>query len=172
MEDTVVVITNQDEYFLDQNLRLINESGENVGILKGSEAVKKAENVGLSLIVADTKADPIVCKIIDLGNYKYNLKKKNSKIRQLTKVQTKEVKFRPNIEEHDYQVKIKQVKKFLSKNHRVKITCFFRGREFMYKDASKNMFERIKDDVGGTVEQESKLEGKNMSMIIKPKGVQ
>ena len=152
-------------------VQLITHEGENIGIVPIGEAINRAQEVGLDLIEIAPNVKPPVCKIIDYGKYKYELQKKASNARKKQKViNLKEIKLRPNTDKHDYNFKIKAADKFLVKGDKVKFTIRFKGREMEYMEAANNLTKRIIEDTKkvGKVEQPSKLEGRQMTLIIQP----
>ena len=151
--------------------QLITHEGENIGIVPIGEAINRAQEVGLDLIEIAPNVKPPVCKIIDYGKYKYELQKKASNAKKKQKViNLKEIKLRPNTDKHDYNFKIKAADKFLVKGDKVKFTIRFKGREMEYMEAANNLTKRIIEDTKkvGKVEQPSKLEGRQMTLIIQP----
>ncbi len=154
-----------------KEVRLINEDGENKGIVTLKEALELAGNAGLDLIEISPQAVPPVCKIFDYGKYKYEQQKKKNEARKNQKVvNIKELKLRPMIDTHDYEVKIKQAKKFLEQGDKVKFTMRFKGREMSANDMGKEVLNRIVDDLENVckLESEPKLEGRQMTMVIAP----
>ena len=152
-------------------VQLITHEGENIGIVPIGEAINRAQEVGLDLIEIAPNVKPPVCKIIDYGKYKYELQKKASNGKKKQKViNLKEIKLRPNTDKHDYNFKIKAADKFLVKGDKVKFTIRFKGREMEYMEAANNLTKRIIEDTKkvGKVEQPSKLEGRQMTLIIQP----
>ncbi len=150
-------------------MRLVDAEGEQIGILSLDEALSRAEESGLDLVEVAPNANPPVCRVMDYGKYKYDLKKQSGAKKQ--KVQTiKEIKFRPNIGVHDLNVKVNRIKEFLEEGHKTKIRIFFRGREITHPDRGKELAEDILEQVGelGTVDAEPKLEGKNLVMVLSP----
>ena len=150
-------------------VQLITHEGENIGIVPIGEAINRAQEVGLDLIEIAPNVKPPVCKIIDYGKYKYELQKKASNAKKKQKViNLKEIKLRPNTDKHDYNFKIKAADKFLVKGDKVKFTIRFKGREMEYMEAANNLTKRIIEDTKkvGKVEQPSKLEGRQMTLII------
>lgn len=134
-----------------------------------SEGVAAAEEVGLDLVEVSPNAEPPVCKILDFGKYKYEQQKKAAEARKKQKtVDVKEIKVRPNIEDHDYGVKIKAARKFLTNEDKVKVTLRFRGREMAHKDLAAKLLDRIRDDLAdlSKVEFHPKMEGRQMVMIL------
>ena len=152
-------------------VQLITHEGENIGIVPIGEAINRAQEVGLDLIEIAPNVKPPFCKIIDYGKYKYELQKKASNAKKKQKViNLKEIKLRPNTDKHDYNFKIKAADKFLVKGDKVKFTIRFKGREMEYMEAANNLTKRIIEDTKkvGKVEQPSKLEGRQMTLIIQP----
>ena len=153
------------------DVQVINSSGENLGILPIKKAIDVAKSEGLDLIEISPNANPPVCKIMDIGKYKYDMQKKANKAKKNQKISAlKELKLRPGTEIHDYNFKIKNAKKFLSKGDKVKFTVRFKGREMQHVQLGKNLMERIISDTKdlGQVEVSPKFEGKQMVMIIQP----
>lgn len=150
-------------------VRLIDEEGEMVGVTAIREAQQRADDAGLDLVEISPNAEPPVCKIMDYGKYKYEQQKKANEARKKQKiVEIKELKFRPMIGDHDYQVKIKSAKSFLSEGDKVKVTMRFRGREMENKTLAYELINRIKTDLTGLgkVEMDAKFEGRQMIMIL------
>jgi translation initiation factor IF-3 len=155
-----------------KSVRVISDDGSQLGILPTQEAIVLANDKGLDLVVVAPTADPPVCRIMDFGKYKYKTSKKVQETRKKGKtIQLKEVKVRPNTEEHDLETKVRNIKKFLIKKDRVKITLMFKGRELTYKEAAVALLKKMADEVKeeGSIDQEPKLEGRNMTMLIVPK---
>ncbi|MBO1927810.1 translation initiation factor IF-3 [Thiomicrorhabdus sp. 6S2-11] len=154
-----------------KEVRLIGAEGEQVGIVSIQEALEAAQEAGLDLVEITAKASPPVCKVMDYGKYLYQQQKKAHEAKKKQKqVQVKEVKFRPGTEEGDYQVKLRNLVKFLGKGDRVKVTIWFRGREITHKELGLKVLERVRDDIQdiGTVEQMPKMEGRQMQMMVAP----
>ena len=152
-------------------VRLIEE-GRQLGILPLNEALAIAAKAGLDLVEIAPNADPPVCRVMDYGKYRYQQSKKLQDARKSqTTIQIKEIRLRPKTEEHDLEVKIRHIKKFLQQNDKVKITMMFRGREIAYSDLGRKIMETIRDalDEVGAMEMQLKLEGRNMIMIVVPK---
>tara|TARA_B100000989_G_scaffold292238_1_gene267820 strand:+ start:193 stop:738 length:546 start_codon:yes stop_codon:yes gene_type:complete len=152
-------------------VQVINSDGENLGVLNLHEAINKAKNENLDLIEISPNAKPPVCKIMDMGKYKYDQQKKINKAKKKQKkIELKEIKLRPVTEVHDYTFKIKNAQKFLSKGDKVKFTIRFKGREMQHKNLGNNLMEKIKSDMQsiGKVELEPKFDGKQMIMVIQP----
>ena len=152
-------------------IRLIGPEGQNVGVVSPAKAMALAEQVGLDLVEISPNATPPVCKIMDFGKFKYEQQKRESEARKKQKtIEVKEVKFRPNTDTHDYDVKMRNVFKFLENGDKVKVTLRFRGREMAHQDLGRNLLERVAEDVKeiGKVENMPKMEGRQMVMMIGP----
>ena len=153
-------------------IRLVDADGEMVGVVSAAEGLEMAAEVGLDLVEISPNADPPVCKILDYGKYKYIEQKKRNEARKKQKViEVKELKMRPGIEEHDYQVKMRSMMRFLGDGDKVKVTIRFRGREMAHQNLGVRVLERIQQDVDevAKVEQFPKSEGRMMTMVIAPK---
>ncbi len=153
------------------DVQVINSSGQNLGVLPIKKAIEAAKSEGLDLIEISPNANPPVCKIMNMGKYKYDMQKKASKAKKNQKIASlKELKLRPGTEIHDYNFKIKNAKKFLTKGDKVKFTVKFKGREMQHIELGKNLMDRIIADVKdiGKVEVMPKFEGKQMIMIVQP----
>ena len=153
------------------DVQVITSNGENLGILNLSDAIKKAKDEGLDLIEIAPNSKPPVCKIMDMGKYKYDAQKKANKAKKKQKkIELKEIKLRPVTEIHDYTFKIKNAQKFLSKGDKVKFTVRFKGREMQHQELGKELMNRIINDTKdlGKVETHPKFEGRQMIMIIQP----
>ena len=153
-------------------LRLIGENGENLGVLSREEALERAENVGLDLVEIAPQSDPPVCKILDYGKYKYVAQKKRAEARKKQKtIDVKEIKMRPSIDSHDYDVKMRSMQRFLGEGDKVKVTLRFRGREMMHQDLGMKVLDRVRGDLEeiAKVEQFPRIEGRQMTMVISPK---
>ncbi|MFP6736827.1 MAG: translation initiation factor IF-3 [Rhodospirillales bacterium] len=154
------------------SIRLIGVEGENVGVVSIDEAMQMAENVGLDLVEISPDADPPVCKILDYGKFKYEAQKKKSEARKKQKtIDVKEIKMRPGIEEHDYQVKMRAMNRFLDSGDKVKVTLRFRGREMAHQELGAKVLERVQGDLEeqAKVEQFPKMEGRQMTMVLAPR---
>ena len=150
-------------------VQVISSDGKNLGTLSTKEAVNMAKQEGLDLIEISPNANPPVCKIIDMGKYKYDLQKKANKAKKKQRViNLKEIKLRPVTETHDYNFKIKNAQRFLTKGDKVKFTVQFRGREMQHTDLGHELMKRIINDTStfGKVEVSPKFEGKQMIMIV------
>jgi translation initiation factor IF-3 len=154
------------------DIRLIGANGENFGIVSPSRALMLAEEAGLDLVEISPTAVPPVCKIMDYGRFKYETQKREAEARRKQHIiEIKEIKFRPGTDEHDYQVKMRSVMKFLGEGDKVKVTLRFRGREMAHQQLGLDLLNRVAADVGdaGKIEQMPRLEGKQMVMMIAPK---
>ena len=152
-------------------VQVIDASGENLGVLKLQEAILKAKDENLDLIEIAPNVQPPVCKIMDMGKYKYDQQKKINKAKKKQKkIELKEIKLRPVTEVHDYTFKIKNAQKFISKGDKVKFTIRFKGREMQHTKLGNELMEKIKNDMQniGRVELQPKFDGKQMIMVIKP----
>ena len=152
-------------------VQVIASSGENLGILNTNEAISMAKEEGLDLIEIAPNARPPVCKIIDIGKYKYDAQKKaNQAKKKQKKIEVKEIKLRPVTETHDYQFKIKNAQKFISKGDKVKFTIRFKGRELQHSHLGGELMDKIKVDMQevGKVELDPRFDGKQIIMVIQP----
>ena len=152
-------------------VQVIASSGENLGILNTNEAISMAKEEGLDLIEIAPNAKPPVCKIIDIGKYKYDAQKKaNQAKKKQKKIEVKEIKLRPVTETHDYQFKIRNAQKFISKGDKVKFTIRFKGRELQHSHLGQELMEKIKVDMQevGKVELDPRFDGKLIIMVIQP----
>ncbi|MDM7323166.1 MAG: translation initiation factor IF-3 [Gammaproteobacteria bacterium] len=155
-----------------REVRLIDAEGNQVGIVSRYEALRMAEEAELDLVEISPQAQPPVCKIMDFGKFRYQQQKKASEAKKKQKViEVKEVKFRPGTEEADYQVKMRNVVRFLEEGNKAKITLRFRGREMAHQDIAMQMYDRIEKVLGelAIVEQRPKLEGLQMVMVVAPR---
>ena len=153
------------------DVQVIGSEGNNLGVMQLKQAIQKAKDEGLDLIEISPNANPPVCKIMDMGKYKYDLQKKANQAKKKQKiVSLKEIKLRPGTEIHDYTFKIKNAKKFIAKGDKVKFTVKFKGREMQHVELGKDLMKRIIDDTKdiGKVETHPKFEGRQMIMIIQP----
>jgi len=152
-------------------VRLVAEDGEMLGVVPLSDALEKAAAAGLDLLEVSPNANPPVCKMIDYGKFRYEQQKKANAARKKQKIiQLKELKMRPTIEDHDYNVKLKNARKFLENGDKVKFSMRFRGREMAHQDVGMEVFNRIKEDLGELIkiETQPKMEGRQMIMIVAP----
>lgn len=155
-----------------RDVRLIVENGENIGVVSRDDAQQKADEAGLDLVEVSPDADPPVCKIMDYGKYKYQAQKKAAEARKNQKVvQVKEIKMRPAIDEHDYNVKMRSIKRFFDDGDKVKVTLRFRGREMAHQQLGMDVLQRVKGDLEAIakVEAEPRLEGRQMVMVLSPR---
>jgi len=153
-------------------VRVIDDEGENLGVMFTREAVEQAQDKGLNLVEVSPNADPPVCKFLDVGKYRYEAQKKANAARKTQKTQDiKEVKMRPNIDTHDYDVKMKNVNKFIDQGDKVKVTLRFRGREMAHQHLGMDLLKRVQADVEETAKVEAfpRLEGRQMLMVLAPK---
>ena len=153
------------------DVQVIANDGENLGVINTNEAISMAKNQGLDLIEIAPNANPPVCKIMDMGKYKYDAQKKANKAKKKQKkIDLKEIKLRPVTEVHDYTFKIKNAQKFLSKGDKVKFTIKFKGRELQHSHLGNELMDKIKQDMQdiGKVELQPKFDGKQMIMVIQP----
>ncbi len=143
-----------------------------MGIVATDAALERAEDVGLDLVEISPSAEPPVCKILDYGRFKYQDQKKKSEARKKQKIiEVKEIKMRPNIDQHDYDVKMRSIQRFIAEGDKVKVTMRFRGREMVHQEIGLKVLDRVRDqlDEVAKVEQFPKLEGRQMIMIVAPK---
>lgn len=143
-----------------------------VGVLSVREAIEMAEEVGLDLVEVSPNADPPVCKILDYGKFKYSEQKKKNEARKKQKViEVKEIKLRPNIDDNDYNVKMKAARRFVEEGDKVKVTLRFRGREMQHQELGMDLLERVRGELDeiAKVEQMPKLEGRQMVMMLSPR---
>lgn len=153
-------------------VRLIDHNGENVGVVSYENALERAEQVDLDLVELSPNANPPVCKILDFGKYKYEAQKKANVARKKQKtIEVKEIKMRPGIEMHDYDVKMRSIHRFITEGDKVKVTLRFRGREMVHQDRGMNVLQRVREDLGeiAKVEQFPKMEGRLLTMVVAPK---
>jgi translation initiation factor IF-3 len=153
-------------------VRLIDQDGEMQGVLTVREAMQRAFAVGLDLVEISPNADPPVCKILDFGKFKYEQQKKRNEAKKKQKViEIKEIKVRPNIDENDYQVKMRAMNSFIEEGDKVKVTLRFRGREMAHQDIGVRVLERIRSEMDTTskVEQMPRMENRQMVMVLSPR---
>jgi translation initiation factor IF-3 len=152
-------------------IRLIGAEGENIGVVPPARAMALAEEAGLDLVEISPNATPPVCKIMDFGKFKYEQQKRESEARKKQKIiEVKEVKFRPNTDTHDYDVKMRNVFRFLEAGDKVKVTLRFRGREMAHQNLGRDLLNRVAEDTKaiGKVENMPRVEGRQMVMMIGP----
>jgi len=153
-------------------VRVIGSDGEMIGVLSRDEALKMAEDEGVDLVEVSPMAKPPVCRLMDYGRFKYEQQKKAAEARKKQKIiEIKEIKMRPGIDDHDYDVKMRSALKFFGEGDKVKFTLRFRGREMVHQYLGMDVLERIKKQVGeiAKVEQEPRLEGRQMQMVMAPR---
>ena len=153
-------------------VRLVDQRGQMVGVVGRSEALVMAANAGLDLVEIAPNADPPVCKILDFGKYKYEEQKKKNEARKKQKIiEVKEIKLRPSIDDHDYDVKMRSMHKFIDEGDKVKVTMRFRGRELAHQELGMDVLMRVKGDLDeiAKVEQFPRMEGRQMTMVLSPK---
>ena len=161
-----------DNMILSDKVRVIDENGENIGVMYTREAIEQAADLGLNLVEVSPNADPPVCKFLDVGKFRYEAQKKANAARKTQKTQDiKEVKMRPNIDTHDYDVKMRNVHRFIEDGDKVKITLRFRGREMAHQHLGMDLLKQVQDDVAdyAKVEAFPRLEGRQMLMVLAPK---
>ena len=153
-------------------MRLIDEEGENVGVVDTNAALERAANANLDLVEISPDAEPPVCKIMDHGKFKFEQQKKAAEARKKQKtVEIKEIKMRPAIDDHDYDVKVRAIRRFFEGGDKVKVTLRFRGREMAHQELGRQVLERVKAEVEGIakVESEPRMEGRQMVMVLAPR---
>ena len=161
-----------DDLIQAEKVRVIDENGENLGVMYTREAIEQANELGLNLVEVSPGADPPVCKFLDVGKHRYEAQKKANAARKTQKTQQiKEIKMRPNIDDHDYDVKMRSVVKFIEEGDKVKMTLRFRGREMAHQELGMNLLNRVRDDVAeiAKIEAYPRLEGRQMLMVQAPK---
>jgi translation initiation factor IF-3 len=155
-----------------REIHLIDAEGHNLGNVAIADALAKAQEAGLDLVEISPNATPPVCKLLDFGKYKYQEQKKQAEARKKQKVvEVKEIKFRPMIDDHDYDVKMRSMKRFFEEGDKVKVTLRFRGREMAHQELGVKLLDRVKDDTGkiAKVESEPRVEGRQMVMVLAPR---
>ncbi|HCX14385.1 MAG TPA: translation initiation factor IF-3 [Rhodospirillaceae bacterium] len=160
------------EQIINATVRLIGADGDNIGVVDRDTALRKADEAGLDLVEISPNADPPVAKILDYGKYKYEEQKKKNEARKKQKIiEVKEIKLRPNIDIHDYDVKMRNMKRFLADGDKVKVTLRFRGREMAHMEIGQQLLNRVKTDFEpiAKVEQEPKFEGRQIIMVVAPR---
>jgi translation initiation factor IF-3 len=168
--------TAREDYRINQNIdsrevRLVDEHGGMAGVVPLAEALQRADAAGLDLVEVSPNAEPPVCKILDYGKFKYEAQKKANAARKKQKViDVKEIKMRPNIDDNDYNIKMRKIQEFLSDGDKVKVTLRFRGRELAHQDLAMGLLERVRDELGeqAKIEQFPRMEGRQMIMIMAP----
>ena len=155
-----------------ESIRVVGEDGEMLGVMSIEDALEKADALALDLVEISPNSDPPVCKILDYGKFKYQAQKKANEARKKQKtVDVKEIKMRPSIEQHDYDVKLRAINKFLDEGDKVKVTIRFRGREFLHQELGMQMLERVRGELEekAKVEALPKMEGRQMVMVVAPR---
>jgi len=153
-------------------IQLIDATGENVGVVEIEDALARANEAGLDLVEISPNTNPPVCKILDYGKYKYQAQKKAAEARKKQRtVEIKEIKMRPNIDTHDYDVKMRSMNRFFEEGDKVKVTLRFRGREMAHQELGIQLLNKVKDDTTeiAKVESEPRLEGRQMVMVLAPR---
>lgn len=153
-------------------VRVVDHEGEQLGVLAIADALDRAADAGLDLVEVAPNADPPVCKFLDFGKFKYETQKKKSEARKKQKIiDVKEIKMRPGIDEHDYQVKMRNMRRFLDDGDKVKVTIRFRGREMVHQDLGMRVLDRVRGELDERVKVElmPRLEGRQMIMIMAPR---
>ena len=161
-----------DEFINVPKVRVIDEAGENLGVMYTREAIEQAHEMGLNLVEVSPNADPPVCKFLDVGKHKYEAQKKANLARKSQKTQEiKEIKMRPNIDDHDYDVKMRKVFEFLEEGDKVKVTMRFRGREMAHGELGMAVLQRVQEQTAdmAKVEARPRMEGRQMLMVLAPK---
>jgi translation initiation factor IF-3 len=154
------------------HVRLIDETGNNRGVVSTREALIAAEDAGLDLVEIAPEADPPVAKILDFGKYRFQEQKRVAEARKKQKIiEIKEIKMRPNIDDHDYETKMRFIKRFFEEGDKVKVTLRFRGRELAHQELGMNLLMKVQTDVAeiARIEQSPKMEGRQMTMVMSPK---
>ncbi|HUC67121.1 MAG TPA: translation initiation factor IF-3 [Stellaceae bacterium] len=153
-------------------VRLVDERGEMIGVVTRNEALQRASEAGLDLVEVAANADPPVVKILDFGKFKYEEQKRRNEARKKQKViEVKEIKLRPGIDDHDYDVKMRSMVKFIEEGDKVKVTMRFRGRELAHQELGMNVLMRVREDLDqlAKIEQHPRMEGRQMTMVLSPK---
>ena len=161
-----------DDLIQSDKVRVIDENGENLGVMYTKEAMEQANEIGLNLVEISPNSDPPVAKFLDVGKHRYEAQKKANAQRKTQKTQEiKEIKMRPNIDVHDYDVKMRSVRKFLEEGDKVKMTLRFRGREMAHQELGMDLLNRVRDDTAeiAKIEAYPRLEGRQMLMVLAPK---
>jgi translation initiation factor IF-3 len=160
------------EEIRNREVQLIDQGGTNHGTVPIQTALDKAAEAGLDLVEISPNANPPVCKLLDYGKYKFQAQKKAAEARKKQKVvEVKEIKFRPMIDDHDYDVKMRSMKRFFEEGDKVKVTLRFRGREMAHQELGTQLLDRVKTDIAplAKVEMDARFEGRQMIMILAPR---
>ena len=155
-----------------RQVRLVGADGEIIGVVSRDDALERAVAAGLDLVEVASNSEPPVCKILDYGKFKYEAQKRKNEARKKQKIiEIKEIKLRPNIEEHDYDVKMKAMRRFLGEGDKVKVTMRFRGREMAHQELGLKVLDRVREELDelAKVEQFPRLEGRQMIMVVAPR---
>lgn len=155
-----------------RELRVIGPEGEQLGILARNDALAAAKEAGMDLVEVASTAEPPVCRIMDYGKFKYETQKKKQEAKKRqTVVQIKEIKVRPKTDDHDYETKVRHIRRFIEEGDRCKVTVFFRGREIVHKDRGLSILERVVQDTMdiAKVDQEARAEGRTLQMLLIPR---
>lgn len=166
-QDTV----RRNEQIRAREVRVIGAEGEQLGILNRNDAIAAAKEAGLDLVEVAATAEPPVCRIMDYGKFKYETQKKKQEAKKRQSViQIKEIKLRPKTDEHDYQTKVKHIRRFIEEGDRCKVTIFFRGREIVHKDRGQTMLDKVVEDTRdiARMDQEARAEGRTLFMMLAP----
>jgi translation initiation factor IF-3 len=153
-------------------VRLVDERGEMIGVVNRNDAIQRASEAGLDLVEVAANADPPVCKILDFGKFKYEEQKRKNEARKKQKIiEVKEIKLRPGIDDHDYDVKMRSMLKFIDEGDKVKVTMRFRGRELAHQELGMDVLMRVRDDLDkiAKIEQHPRMEGRQMTMVLSPR---
>ena len=165
-------LVRRNEQIRARELRVIGPEGEQMGILSRADAITQARELGLDLVEVAATAEPPVCRIMDYGKFKYEIQKKKQEAKKRqTVVHIKEIKVRPKTDDHDYETKVRHIRRFIEEGDRCKVTVFFRGREIVHKDRGMNILDRVVEDTRdiAKVEQEARAEGRTLQMLLVPK---
>ncbi len=155
-----------------REVRVIDAEGNQLGILSRNDAITQAKEAGMDLVEVASNVEPPVCRIMDYGKFKYEQQKKKQEAKKRqTVVQIKEIKVRPKTDDHDYETKVRHIRRFLEAGDRCKVTVFFRGREIVHKDRGLSILERVVQDLAdiAKVDQEPRAEGRTLQMLLIPK---
>ncbi|RYG80477.1 MAG: translation initiation factor IF-3 [Alphaproteobacteria bacterium] len=161
-----------DQFIQSPKVRVIDHEGENLGVMYTREAIEQANELGLNLVEISPNADPPVAKFLDVGKHRYEAQKKANLARKTQKTQDiKEIKMRPNIDDHDYDVKMRAMNKFIGEGDKVKVTLRFRGREMAHQSLGVDLLKRVQEDIAEVAKVEAfpRLEGRQMVMVVAPK---
>ncbi|HEY7905786.1 MAG TPA: translation initiation factor IF-3 [Wenzhouxiangella sp.] len=166
--------TRRNEDIIAREIRVVGPDGEQIGLMRVPDALEKARELNLDLVEIAPQAEPPVCRIMDWGKYRFEQAKKTQASRKKQKqIQVKEIKFRPGTDEHDYQVKMRSLHRFIEEGNKVKVTLRFRGREMAHQELGRDILKRIESEMAAetTVEQFPRVEGRQMVMMLAPKKI-